>query len=85
LFLDAIPMECMLAWKHVELPLKYALVKYVTYLIRIDRNIGVPLFPLFLSELLSALGVNIKILLHLLDLDVILIKAKTQVALHVFN
>jgi hypothetical protein len=46
----------MLAWKHVELPLKYALVTYVTYLLRIDRNISVSLFPLFLSELLPALG-----------------------------
>ena len=77
-------MECMLAWKHLELPNKYALVTYVTNLLRIDRNISVPLFPLFISELLSALGVNIKILLHVLDLDVILIKAKAQVALHVF-
>jgi hypothetical protein len=74
----------MLARKHVELPLKYGLVTYVTNLLRIDRNIGISLFPLFLSELLPTLGVNIKILLHVLDFDVILIKAKAQVALHVF-
>lgn len=77
-------MKGVLARKHIELPLKNALVTKVTHLLRVYRDICIPLFPLFLSKFLTALGVNFQILLQVLDLDVVLIKAETQVLLHVF-
>ena len=55
--LDALSMECVQAGKHVELLLEYALFTKITYLLRIDCNMLMPLLPLLLSEFFSALGV----------------------------
>lgn len=57
----------------------------VTDLLGVDGDVFVSLLPLFLSELLGALGVLGELLLQVLDLRVVLVEALAQVLFHVFN
>ena len=50
-------MECMHAWEYIELAPENAGLAEVTLLLGVDGNVLVPLLPLLLSELLSALAV----------------------------
>jgi hypothetical protein len=54
---DAFPMESMKTREHVELPVEYSCVAYITTLARINCDVFVSLTSLLVSQLLGIVGV----------------------------
>lgn len=82
---NALSVEGMQTWENIEFPLKDGLRANITLLCRIDGDVLVSLLSLFLSKFLSTLAVFLKLLLQIKNLRVVLIKAFTQMLLHVFH
>ena len=82
---NALSVEGMQTWENIEFPLKDGLRANITLLCRINGYVLVSLLSLFLSKFLSTLAVFLKLLLQIKNLRVVLIKAFTQMLLHVFH
>jgi hypothetical protein len=78
-------MEGMLTWKHVELTIEDGLEAKITHLAWIDCDVLVLLLSMLLSQVFSVIGMVFKLLLEMLNLDMIIIEAITQMFFHILD
>jgi hypothetical protein len=85
LLLDAHSVERMSTRENIKLAIKDWLETQVAHLTRINSNMFVLLLPLLLSEHFGRLTVVFEFLLERLNFLVVVIKAFTEMALHILN
>ena len=85
LVLNALPVEGMGAREDIELSLKDGLEADVAHLAGGDGQFLVLLLSLLLPELLSCLGVLLKLFFGRFDLLVVIVQTLTEMLLHVLD